>query len=39
MTAGTLTSYLIYCMVLAGSIGGLAGTYGEVMAAAGANRR
>ena len=39
MTAGTLTSYLIYCMVLAGSMGGLAGTYGAVMTAAGANRR
>eukprot|EP01050_Picozoa_sp_SAG11_P034819 SAG11_NODE_12461_length_702_cov_1.024876_1_plen_210_part_01 len=39
MTAGLLTSYLIYCMVLAGSLGGLAGTYGDVMSAAGANRR
>ncbi len=39
MTAGVLTSYLIYCMALAGSIGGLVGTYGLVMTAAGANRR
>ena len=39
MTPGGLTSYLIYCMVLTGSIGGLAGTYGSVMMAAGANRR
>jgi ABC-type multidrug transport system fused ATPase/permease subunit len=39
MSAGVLTSYLIYCMALAGSIGGLVGTYGLVMTAAGANRR
>ena len=39
MTAGVLTSYLIYCMALAGSVAGLVGTYGLVMTAAGANRR
>ena len=35
LTSGSLTSYLIYCMVLAASLGGLASTYGSVMMAAG----
>ena len=39
MTAGVLTSYLIYCLVIGGGLGGLAAAFGDIMRAAGATVR
>ena len=39
MTPGVLTSYLLYCITISGSLAGFAGVVGQFMSAAGANER